>query len=217
MIVREADAELLEQFYRGLYMSAFAEQREPLEAWQAALAGEAPYRFHLRVAFDGDELVGGVAYEMYPRSRCGFVTYMVVAPAMRGRGLGEQLQRDAARALYADGARAVFSEHNDPRVPHAYESADVAWQRIRRSARWGNRIVDVRYIQPALGPGLERDRGLCLMIKPGEAPLPAAIPGEVVRDFIAELFDVTERTEPDAELRELLAGIPDQVALIEAW
>ena len=217
--VVEPDAALLERFYRGIYLADFGPQREPLEAWTWALwSGEAPYRMMVRVALaaDGDEIVGGIAYELYPRSRCGLVTYMVVAPAARGAGLGRRLQGDAARALFAGGARAVFGEVSDPRVPHGHETAAAAWERLERNQKWGARVVDARYVQPALGPGLERDRGLVLIALRDRAPLPATMPGAIVRDFVAELFAATERTtDQDAELREILDGIASEIALIE--
>lgn len=207
------DAELLERFYQGVYIDAFAAQREPWEAWQAALRGDAPYRFFAALAVDGDHIVGGVTSELYPRSRCGFITYLAVAPAAQRRGLGRALFDHAATALHERGARAVFGEVKDPRVHGA-----AALPRIERFVRWGARVVDVRYIQPALGDGLERDRGLRLIVHP---PLPI-VTGEMVRSFITELFDVTERAPPDAEIRELLDEIDahavlDLLGMVPQW
>lgn len=203
-----------------MYLDAFAAaQREPLEAWRTALRGEAGYRMHVRLAFDGDRLVGGVCYELYPRSRCGLVTYLVVAPGARGRGVGRRLFDEAAHALYAAGALAAFGEVHDPRV-----HGETARARLERFLRWGARIVGIRYVQPALGAGLcpapsgsvtrggdglARDRGLCLIVHP---PVPD-ISGDVVRAFIAELYALTERRAPDAELAALLAGIPDRIEM----
>lgn len=135
---------------------------------------------------------------------------MVVAPAVRERGLGRRLLDEAVRALYRDGACAVFGEVNDPRV-----HGDAAWPRLLRFERWGARVVDVRYVQPALGDGLVRDGGLRLIALPGEMPLPESIPGDVVRGFIRELHEVTERRPLDAEMQTLLDGIPDAANLVE--
>jgi Acetyltransferase (GNAT) family len=153
-------------------------------AWQAALRGEAPYQLNVRCVLEGDVIVAGIAYELYPRSQCGLVTYLVVAPDVRGRGLGRSLFEGAAAALYADGARAVFGEVNDPRVHGA-----SAQPRLDRFVRWGARVVDVPYVQPALGPGLSRDQGLCLIVLP---PI-VEVPTQRVTDFVAELYTATER------------------------
>ena len=96
----------------------------------------------------------------------------------------------------------MFGEVNDPRLP----GDDSAWDRLRRNQRWGARVITGRYIQPALGPGLERDRGLVLIVLP---PLPV-LSAAVVNAFIAELYDVTEHGAPDAGI-----AISDPVELVE--
>ena len=192
---------MLERFYRGIYLAEFAAQREPFDAWLSALRGEQPYEMDARIVTDGDDILGGVTYELYPQSQCGLITYLVVAPHARQRGLGKQLMTDAVAALNARGARAVFGEMNRNGT-----------ERLARFQRWGCRVVDVGYVQPSLGPGLPRDRGLVLIVHP---PLPA-IDGRVVREFVHELHVVTERREPDAEIRAILDGIRDgEVRLVE--
>ena len=214
---RDQHGPLLERFHRELYLSEFTAQAEPLDVWQWALfSGEAPYQMRLRLALDGDVIVGGIAFEQYPKSMCGLVTYAVVAATARGGGLGKELRSGAARTLYADGARSVFGEVNDPRQPHAYEPPETSWKRIERYMRWGSRVLDMRYMQPSLGPGLERDRGLVLVRHSGDAAPLTRMPGSIVRDFIGEYYDVTEEGRPvDDELRGILDGIPDEVRLLE--
>lgn len=213
--------DLLAAFHAGIYLDAFAQQREPLEVWQRALwGGHARYELTIRIAgraLDDPacrELLGGIAYERYPISGCGFVTYMVVAPAIRRQGLGKRLQSEAVRALRAAGAPAVFGEVNDPRRlgDGAVEPATDMWRRIQRNQAWGARVLDMRYVQPALAPGLARDRGLCLLALAADQVLPASLDGEIVRAFVTELYAIAEGNTPD---RELLAGILDRVALIE--
>ena len=141
----------------------------------------------MRLAVEDDAIVGGITYELYPHSRCGLVTYMVVAPDARARGLGRQLFEAAAAALYDAGARAVFGEVNDPGV-----HGDAARARLDRFVRWGAQVLDVRYVQPSLGEGLARDEGLCLIVLP---PVPG-LTDEVVHDFVAELYLATEGGKP---------------------
>ena len=150
-------------------MDAFTAHQEPLAAWLSPRG----YAFHARLLLDGDDIVGGVTYELYPKSQCGLVTYMVVAPHARGRGLGKQLFLGAARELYDAGARAVFGE------VHADHP-----ERLARFERWGARALDFEYVQPALGPGLAADHGLRLIVLP---PVPVHVEPS---PFVAELHEV---------------------------
>lgn len=214
------DEPLLDEFHAGVYWDDFAYQQEPVAVWKRALwGGASPYQLTVRIAGrhlrdrSRRQIVGGVVFERYPRSGCGFLTYMVVAPIARRRGLGKRMQREAAQALFAAGAPAVFSELNDPRWrgDGGHESAHDMWRRIERNQAWGARVLDVRYVQPALAPGLTRDHGLCLIALPGEHALPAALPGALVRDFLDELYTITEGGAPAAMQ---LADVPDEVALV---
>lgn len=141
-----------------------------------------------RLALAGDDIVGGITYELYPQSRCGLVTYMVVAPHAREKGLGRALLEGAGQELYARGARAVFGEVNDPRV-----HGEAARPRLERFLRWGAQLVDVPYVQPSLGEGLARDDGLRLIVLP---PVPV-VDAQLVRDFIRELYLATEHAIVD--------------------
>lgn len=171
----------LDAFHRGIYLDEFAEQQEPLATWHAALRGDKPYALTIELALEGDRILGGICIERYPRSGCGLLTYLVVAPDQRGQGLGKRLQTAAVEGLYARGARLVLGELNDPRRT-TLEPADAAWERVHRNQRWGARVIDARYVQPSLGAG--RDRQLLLIALAGSQPLPSAIDGALVRAFL---------------------------------
>jgi len=213
------DAALLAAFHGGAYWQAFAAQHEPLAVWQRALwSDDARYELTIRIAGTAlrdparREIVGGIVFERYPRSGCGLVTYLVVSPPARRQGLGKRLQREAALQLYAAGAPLVLGELNDPRRDsHTGESLEDKWRRIERNQAWGARVLEVRYVQPALAPGLARDAGLCLIALAGAQPLPATVPGAIVRDFVTELYAITEGGAPPSRL---VPTIPDDVPLI---
>lgn len=220
-ITSHDDEGLLDEFHGGVYWEAFPDQQEPVAVWKRALwSGAAPYELTIRIAGRAlrdrarRAIAGGIAFERYPRSGCGLITYMAIAPAARRHGLGRRLQRDAATTLFAAGASAVFGEVNDPRLAGQGidEPLEDMWRRLERNQNWGARVVDARYVQPALAPGLSRDHGLCLIALAGEQPLPSAMPGGIVRGFVEELYAATEGRDPDDDL---LAGIPEHVALIE--
>ena len=155
-MIRDATDDELVEFHRGIYWDAFAAQHEPLEVWQRARRGELPYGFWARLA--GRD--GGIVFERYPESNCGLLTYMVVAPHARGQGLGKLLLDDALAALR--GTRAVFGEINDPQT-QTREPVETARARLAMFERWGAKLVDVDYVQPALGDGLAPDTTLRLI------------------------------------------------------
>jgi len=185
----------LAQFHAGIYWDAFAAQHEPLDAWRRAIATGL---LSVRLAVDGAEILGGICFERYPKSGVGFATYLVVAPAARGQGLGERLLRGAVDEL----GGLVLGEVNDPR-------RTGEWARLERFQRWGARVLDARYVQPSLGPGLARDRGLVLVAFAGKDPLPAEIDGARVRAFVEELYALTEGGAVDADV-----AITDRVRLV---
>jgi len=187
----------LAAFHRGIYWDAFADKHEPLAAWQAALRGKASYALTVRLALDGETIAGGICAERY--GSVGLLTYMVVAPAYRGHGLGQRLLREAIAGL---GAAIVLGEVVDPERAPSTEASE----RLARFLRWGARVLDCRYIQPALGPGLARDRSLLLVAFP---PLPAVLDGRLVQGFVEELYAVTEGGAPDRE-----CAFGEQIALV---
>jgi GNAT superfamily N-acetyltransferase len=239
-IATHDDEPLLDEFHSGIYWNACPDRQQPVVAWKRALwGGAAPYELTIRIAGRAlrdrarREILGGITFERYPRSGCGFVTSMVVAPAARRQRLGRRLQAEAAATLFAVGAPAVFSELDDPRriTEVAIDGPGLAtagraaerqrgasdgpaydrWRRIERNQAWGARVLDLRYVQPARAPGLARAHGVCLIAIAGAQPLPPSLPGRLVRDFIAELYAVTEGGAPDPDL----VDISDRVPLVE--
>ena len=181
MIVDATDEQLV-AFHGGIYWDAFSAQHEPLEVWQRARRGELPYALRVRLAIADGDIAGGIAFERYPESGCGLITYMVVAPRARGQGLGKRLIDDALATL--GDAPAVYGEINDPET-QTREPVEIARRRLAMFERWGARVVELRYVQPALAPGLARDETLRL-IAWGD---PSAT---LAQRFVDELYAVTE-------------------------
>jgi GNAT superfamily N-acetyltransferase len=214
VVIGREDADLLGAFYRDVYLPAFAHQREPLEAWLAQQTAERP-SYSQTIVIAGEALRdprarridAGVIYERYPRSACGLITYLVVAPHARRGGLGARLLARARDDLRARGARLVLGEVHDP--AHAPD-ADAARARIAWFAKQGARVVDVRYVQPDLGAGLGRDRHLKMIA------FSEVVDGAALRAFLAEFYDVVEGAgaSADAEVAAMIAAIPDDVRVI---
>ena len=200
------DGELLAAFYEDVYLGAFAHQREPIEAWQRALAGGEPYAWSVIVAGDAlrdparRRIDGGIVFERYPRSGCGLVTYLVVAPHARRGGLGARLLARAREALA--GAPLVLGEVHVP-------DSDEARARIAWFARRGARVLDVRYVQPDLGYG--RDHLLKMIAFFDGAPPPELdVDGDALARFLREFYETVEGAI-DADTEQMLASIGPRV------
>ena len=170
-MIGTATDQQLAAFHAGIYWDAFAAQHEPLDVWRRARRGELPYELWVRLALDDTGITGGICFERYPATGCGLLTYMVVAPHARGQGLGKALIDDALGVL-AD-APAVYGEVNDP-ATQTREPVDVAQRRLAMFERWGARVVELRYVQPALAPGLVPDETLRLIAWRDTDPVLAA-------------------------------------------
>jgi len=164
----DANDEQLVAFHGGIYWDAFSAQHEPLAVWQRARRGELPYRLWVRLALDDEGIAGGIAFERYPASGCGLLTYMVVAPRARGHGIGKALVDDALAVL--SDAPAVYGEINDA-ATQTREPVEVAQRRLAMFERWGARPVAMRYIQPALAEGLSPDETLRLIAWGNDDPV----------------------------------------------
>ena len=189
---REERRALLAAYEREVYTPAFPdpEIREDPSYWLKLLESDpwpAPPQPLLDVILmiDGqNHILGGVTIELYRRAEVGFLTYIAVAEAARGGGIGGRL---------VAAARAWLDEVGGPDIPmlaetERYEDAadDVEREatvlRQRRLAGLGAQMVDFDYIMPPLRPDLHPHR-LHMMIFGG----PDGMSGARVLGLLEEL------------------------------
>lgn len=230
--LREArDAPLLEQVYRQLYLSAFttASEQESLEQYAERLFGpprpppQPVTHFwvtgrHLqnptRRAVDGFAIV-----ETYRASRCGLLTYIVVAPRARGHGAARFLLNKAREALQRDlnsPLRAIFAEaHSPERIPPNEDVMNPV-ERLVILRRLGARRVPIHYVQPELCPGGERSRNLLLMSFPITPSAEAEVlSAAVLRDFLEEFYRAlgVALPEDDPDFRAMMEELAQPRAI----
>jgi hypothetical protein len=177
---------------------------------------------HFVVARAGREVLGLIVCEYYPRSRSGLVSYVAVAEAARGRGLGRRLVDRAVALLRRDAEAAaaklvtVFAEIHDPAKATVRDDVMRPLDRVRAMAAFGAMRVPVAYVQPELEPGAGRGRTLMLIaFPPGGGPF-ETLPTKVVRTFLEELYEALDVTRPreDVDFVRSLVGLSgDEVEL----
>ena len=228
--------ELLNEFVK-LYDETFTDptEREDPAEWPERLWGPDPInpRTHLIVAAasDGDSpnVIGGIMFEYYRESGCGLLTYLVVAPAHRKRGVAAELVNRARVVLDFDAGladrtlEAIFAETEDPLSVKSASGMNVN-DRLSALHSLGARWIDVPYVQPELQEGCGRSRHLLLldMSSSRSASHSSTVFGNVVRAFLDELYrtlgvadpgndrdfvSMTDRLVGDIELKDLRGRI----------
>ncbi|HET6568725.1 MAG TPA: GNAT family N-acetyltransferase [Rhodothermales bacterium] len=152
------ERDVFEAMY-DLYEASFPEdsERESKEKWERVLraAEQQTYVLEFMVARMGSEVVGGAAYEYYPMSECGLLTFLFVRSAYRGRGIARGLVARVHRRLTSEKPlRILFAEVEDPVLVEAngIETSIDPHLRLRILAQLGAKAVDIHYVQPALEP-----------------------------------------------------------------
>ncbi len=111
------------------------------------------------------------------------LNYIYVDPSQRGRGRLRQMVEiitDAVRAMFGVEHVLLFLEQNDPfamsEAAYARDSDFTGLDQLDRLRIWtrqGARILDYRYVQPALTPAHEPDDSLLYALIGTKSPLPA--------------------------------------------
>lgn len=212
---------LIETYRRDVYEPAFpdASIREDPRYW-LDLMGANPYppppqpRIEVVLLVDGERVVAGVTVEHYRTAECGLLTYISVAPAMRGRGLGRRLIAAARAALdaMADAATPMFAETE--RLEDARDDQEAAETVLRQTRldKLGARLIDFDYVMPPLRPDSDPHRLHLLLIDPAHcwsSLEPRRVAG-LIRELAAALgADLTAH----ADTAEMMAALARANAL----
>jgi GNAT superfamily N-acetyltransferase len=219
------DEPLLDTFYHALYLPAFPmpSEREDPAVWRTYLwspeRDTLPSEMHCLLAGSGllqptDRVVcGGLIFVIFTHSKSSLVTYIVVDASRRRLGLGQRLFRAALemldrRAEGTGGPRGlVFAEVNNPIKIRPEQDVIDPWRRLAFFERLGGRIVDIPYVQPALGAGQERGRDLLLLAFPGPRQSLEWLPSSAVAAFLVEFYAALGVSPSDADLQRSLDAL----------
>ncbi|MEJ2185051.1 MAG: GNAT family N-acetyltransferase [Gemmatimonadota bacterium] len=198
----------------GLIMDTFpAHERQPLAELRSEIAEKrlgllAAYDFHLFAAFGDsgpDKYAVAAAVGVYLEGvNAGFVNYLAVRPAVRGRGHGRALRRRLVEQLRSDARDAGFD--------------DLAWVigEVRPDNDWLRRLVreksaipfDLTYYHPAPIPGAADERFVLYRQPVGDVR--EALPSELVQRLLYAIYRRAYRVSYPLErpaFRDMLAEL----------
>lgn len=205
--------DLLKNFYYRIFVPAFPlfDEREDFELWSSLLREKSSPPLSeivlsgYRLGEADPVIVGGQGVEYYPESQCGLLTYLVIAPEFRGRGMAKPLVKAGLEAIecLAGGnkVRAYFSETNDPSNPQSFNDPQNPRERVAMLDKLGFYLVDFPYVQPRLKGRGDRYYGLKLMahLKTWgydhnwtQAPARLELESSILANYLQEFYRVTE-------------------------
>lgn len=216
--------------YHDLLLPAFIP--EELGSLQGLIDGVTHGDAIVTVVRDGAEITGAAVGEWFPTSRVMLLAYLAVAPNARSGGVGSRLLRETL-ALWEErySPVLVIAEVEHPGFHGSDPGRGDPAARLRFYDRFGAKLIDMPYFQPALRPGSKRVTGLLLLllaarrgvidasgtILAGRTPLVEAL-REYSRDFqlppvdeSPEVIGLTDALFGEAPVRLLPVSAYDRV------
>jgi GNAT superfamily N-acetyltransferase len=212
---------LLSEFYHGLYTIEFpdSDERELLENMEHYLqlrrAGwYQQNNYYILILTDsGGTICGGIIADYFARSNVGVIEFMVVSSERRGQGLGKMLLGEieqhfatAATAAGYSSLNGICGEVNDPYRRCEVEEHLDGFARLLMWDRFGFKLLDFPYVQPALSEGQSPVTGLGLMFKPVHTGFSKKIPASLVLNIVAD-YQIWAMRIPTPESRPEYAGM----------
>lgn len=157
------------------------------------------------------EIVGGIVGEWFAECRVLLVSYVAVAPGLRGGGVGSRLITESLSRWWSRfEPLLILGEVEDPRVHPATDYGDPV-ARLRLYDRLGALVLPVPYFQPALHDDSDRVRDLLLMVFAADASYlsDGHVDASVVRVFLQQNLRACEGhiNADDEEVRALWAQV----------
>ena len=165
----------------------------------ATIAGGLRSGAVLSVAVDDDGRTLAASFtEHDPESGIDLLGYLATRPGLRSKGTGSRMLDHVAGRWQTMDRALVLGEIHDPRA-WPDEEDEKPGARLRFYERWGCGVLDVPWVQPSLGAGLERVSDMLLIVlHPRREPAagPGRFPASSVRSWIEVYFEATEGQVP---------------------
>ncbi len=206
-ISHETDAALLKYFYEDCYMAQFpdADERESLANIENYLhkkeaGGYGLNNYHVLIALDDDKPIGGSISDYFVEPNAGVIEFILIQPGLRKTGMGGHLLEETEHTLELDAENSlhqpldwIVGEIEDPYLTPFDTNTFDLFTRARIWHRWGYRMLDFPYIQPALSGQQSPLYNLKLMTKTLTARFRESIPTVDIRNLLTNYLNLAMR------------------------
>ena len=202
------------QFYASIYVKNFApDERDSIDDLiYRTLELKSENHHDIILAYQNNEVVGGIVFDWFKKSNCGLIEYIVVDNKYRGMRIAQRMlaKATAQMSYYSgkSGLNAVFIEIEDPEKLEGMD-AQAALDNYRRLQLWSNNMyhrLDINYVQPALAYGLNKLDNLMLAVntlKSDVTHLDAKIVASFLTDFNVICNRVKDLNDPQYGVKEM--------------
>jgi hypothetical protein len=232
---KEHESKMFDQFI-VYYLEAFKDPNEREEPEQlednlrAQTEGPGQFRYHIALAVEELHIdkqlrvYGGIIFEYYPKSSCGMLSYVVVAPGQRGKGIFRRLYNYAIGRFLKDSEengrelKAVFAEIRDPWKPSRFESQEFTRTRALIHSKLGAKLIDIPYIMPPLDENKSKLDDFLLVSYPINNKNHLSISTKIVVSFLEDyyrIFGIAKPSENDDYLR-MIAPLNSEIYILKA-
>jgi hypothetical protein len=208
----KADRKLLKRFYEECFVPEVPDpnERDSLRDIQHRLKSKQDGKlgknnYHVLVLLEDDKPVGGAVADYFDKPNAGVIEYMVIQPKSRAKGLGNHLREQTERLLHEDAVKSghreldwIAAEMDDPYLTPVLTSEFDPFSRARIWDKWGYRVLDFPYVQPALSAGKRPVDNLLLMVKTCSERFDDAMPSGHVEALVTEYLMWSMQSAPDA-------------------
>lgn len=187
------DIERLEEFYRDIFVEGIPDEdkRETFENILRSLKEVDLYgtynRYHILLAIECEEVVGGFMFDYFCNSNACVIEYMVVKKNLRGKGIGKSIYNRMIEVIKEDSKKAGYSGVSLilAEVDRVREDGIGNPAYIYRSLGF-RRIVDFDYIQPPLSEGTKAatDLEIVVLDSRGVKEIETSIVASVILDHV---------------------------------
>lgn len=178
--------EILSKFYNGIFIENFPNpnERDSLENilnYLKVNSGNSSYS-KIKIYYNNDEIIGGIIYDMFPTIKTLAIEFIVVNKHLAGNGLASNMLNDTITKLmneYRQNLEWLIIEID---VPSSKSDYDLSYLYFWK--KHGMKVVDFKYIQPALDKNKSEVTDLVLCAKNLNNDVYNTIPKVIIKDFI---------------------------------